>query len=232
MTNVHLRKPVLLFDTVAVPFAAFAAEISAQPGSPPESYLSDAMAEALQSPLHGQHAHAGPGGQRLLVRSAVPPLTSRPHAGQAASAASRSAGGQVAAADDAPPHAEVFLWTALSAAAGHYLTLHVHDWCESNGGVGRAGRYDTGFRWQHNRSACRASPNLVMTVGILGTIPLTGGAANLAGTDFGRSVLGSALGTAAGVLATLFVPDGVSSKAGMGVLTLTHATVATLFAKR
>ncbi|MDE2762859.1 MAG: hypothetical protein OXQ94_01915 [Gemmatimonadota bacterium] len=228
MTNVHLRKPVLLFGTVAVPFAAFASEISAQPGSPPESPLSDAMAEVLQSPLHGQHAHAGPGGQRLLVRSAVPPLTSRPHAGLAGSRASRFAGGQVAAADDAPPHAKVFLWTALSAAAGHYFTLRVHDWCESNRDVGRY----AGFRWQPNRSACQVRPNFIMTVGILGTIPLTGGAANLAGTDFGRSVLGSALGTTAGVLATLFVPDGVSSKAGMGVLTFTHATVATLFAKR
>ncbi|MDE2762786.1 MAG: hypothetical protein OXQ94_18155 [Gemmatimonadota bacterium] len=234
MTTIHLRKPVLRFGAVSVTAATLAAETSAQPGSPPESPLSDAMDEALQSPLHRELAHVGPGGQRLLLPPAVPSLTSGSHAGLAASPALLFAGGQVATADDAPSHAEVFLWTALSAAAGHYFTLRVHDWCKSYPGVGQAGRYDygTGFGWQPNRSACRVSPNFIMTVGILGTIPLTGGAANLAGMDLGRSVLGSALGTAGGVLAALFVPDGVSSKAGMGVLTLTHATVATLFAKR
>ena len=56
MTTVYPGKPVLLISAISASLATLAVEGSAQPRSAPESTLSDAVAEALQGPFHGDDA--------------------------------------------------------------------------------------------------------------------------------------------------------------------------------
>ena len=229
MTTVHFRKPVLFFGAISASFATLAVETSAQPRSAPERPLSDAVSEALRSPFHADHAAPGPRGQRLLLPVAGSLLALPTHIGLAALPASLAPSGQVRAPDRPPSDNKVFLLSILGAAAGYFGTLQLVEVCEPE-----PGRYDFGgYQDREKRQAiCVLDGDTILQWGFLATVPMTAGAAMLAGSGFRRSLLGSALGFAGGVLLAgyLMAPDDMSDGAVAGVLSLAHATITTVIA--
>ncbi len=242
MTNVHLRKPVPLLVAIAVSFAADAAEISAQPGSPPQRPLSDAMAEALQSPFHRAAEIPGSQGRHPLVPSTASPHASSGHADAGASPAPRSPDLPLPAATTAPSDGKVFLSAAFAAAVGYFGTFYLAELCEPE-----PGRYDGGSillgsrESEEARIPCPVKDGDVMWMGLLGTIPVTAVGATLAGSGFARSLLGSAAGFASGMGALVGIAligdwiqeEGnfeISEGAGAVMLSLAHAAVTTLIA--
>ena len=242
MTTANLHKPVLFFVAIAVSFAAHAAEISAQPASTPQRPLSDAMAEALQSPFHGAVEIPGSQGRHPLVPSTASPHASPGHVGAGASQAPQSPDLPAAPAATTPSDGKVFLSAALAAAVGYFGTFYLAELCEPE-----PGRYDGGSHLlaspasEEARIPCPVGGGDMVWMGFLATIPVTAVGATLAGSGFTRSLLGSAAGFAGGI-GTLFgiglignwiQVEGnfdISEGAGAAVLSLVHAAVTTLIA--
>lgn len=242
MTTIHLRKPALLVGAVSVTAATLAAETSAQALPTPERPLSDAMAEALQSPFHRAVEMPGSQGRHPLVPSTASPHASSGHAGAGASPAPRSPDLPLPAATTAPSDGRVFLSAALAAAVGYFGTFYLAELCEPE-----PGRNDGGSRFlgssasEEVRIPCPVGDGEVVWMGFLATIPMTAVGATLAGSGFTRSMLGSAAGFAGGMGALVGIAligewiqvEGdfeISEGAGAVVLSLAHAAVTTLVA--
>lgn len=238
MTTIHLRKPVLFFGVLAASLATLAAETSAQSRPTPERALSDAMAEVLRSPFHGDHAPSGSPGHVLLpgpVGSAASPAQQPPGARIPAPA------GAPSAENDSPSRGKVFLLTALASAAGAAGFSYVYDRCAILR-VSDPVSYPTAPfvrppSMSGNNAMCPTDDETVLAAtGVLATVTMTGGAAALAGRDFWRSLAGSALGYAGGVAAavgTILAVDELgwedaANWVGAGVFVLSHATITTL----
>lgn len=232
MTTIHLRKPVLLFGAVSVTAATLAVETAAQSRPTPELFLSDAMAEALRSPLHGDHAPSGSLGLALLPG----PVGSVP------SPAPQPPGVRLPAPATAPSGGKVFVSTAVAAAVGYFGTFYVAELCEPE-----PGRYDGGLNpWaplesEQGNIQCSADDSQVLRMGFLATIPVVASGAWLVGSGFPRSLLGSALGFAGGMGALFAVSElgdwiglegdfEIPKGAAAAVLTLAHAAVTTVVA--
>ena len=229
--------------------ATLAVEGSAQPRSAPESTLSDAVAEALQGPFHGDDAPPGLNGNGLFLPAATPLVASSRDVGLAVSLALRSPSQEVPVTDNAPSRGKVLLWTTLAAAVGYVGAVQWEEWCTPSRDVGRYDdrRYDPRanlFGSERHQGLqdflCPDNSDNAILIGFLATIPMTGGAATLAGSGFGRSLVGSALGFGGGVAALVGIqligdrmqPKDfyVSDAVVVGVLSLTHAAIATLIA--
>jgi len=221
MTTIHLRKPVFLFGAVSVTSATLAVETSAQSRPTPERPLSDAMAEVLRSPFHGDHAPSGSPGLVILPGPA----------GGAASPAEQPPGARIpaptgapSAEDDTPSHGRVFLMTTLASAAGFAGTYY---WQQCVGGDPPL-VYPAAGTWG---DALCPNEGVLMVIGALATVTMTGGAATLAGRDFWRSLGGSALGFVVGVvvLGTVCSESDCESASAVVGVALGHAAITTLY---
>lgn len=197
MAGNHLWKHMFFFAVLSARWAAFPVETLAQPRSQPESPLTGAIAEVLRSPFHGGRELPSP---RLPLLPVAPPTDLPGHVGLI-SPAPWLPGGQVPVADNAPSRGKVFLLSALASAAGVYGTLLWYHSCGYFGGVDRSGFGGGGQGPGDHRFACPENDGIVATTGLLGTVAMTAGAGKLAGSRFGRSLSGSALGVAGGWLA-------------------------------
>lgn len=234
MTTIHLRKPVLLVGAVSVTAATLAAETSAQSRPTAELFLSDAMAEALRTPFHGDHAPSGSLGLALLPGpvGSLPSPAPQP----------QPPGTRVPAKVTAPSAGKVFVSTAVAAAVGYFGTFYVAELCEPE-----PGRYDGGLNpWaplesEQGNIQCSADDSQILRMGFLATIPVVASGAWLVGSGFPRSLLGSALGFAGGMGALFAVSElgdliglegdfEIPKGAAAAVLSLAHAAVTTVVA--
>ena len=221
-----LRMPGFLFGAVSASLATFAVESSAQARAGLESPLSHAVAEALRSPFHGDHLPHGLRESRLLLSATVHPSGVSSHAGPAASQTAPSP-----ATDDARSLGKVFLLSTLASVAGVLGTWYWWHSCEYDYVIQTLGT----VRWAENHALCPEEAGIVAATGILATVTMTAVPAGLQ-RGFGRSLMGSSLGFAGGVLA-LYVLE--SSAIGehfdrmglrVGLFPLTHAGITTLIA--
>ena len=246
MTTIRLRKPVLLSGAVSVSLA-LAVETSAQSRPAPEHPLSNAMAEALRSPFHSDHVPPGSPGRDLLPSSTSSP---RGPSGRVVVAASPSPqppagriparGGAPSAEDGAPSRGKVFLLTTLAAAAGHAWSFHWVIRCTSDPPLGGpAAPFVNPAAATGEDALCPTENGTILFVtGGLATLMMTGGVATIAGRGFWRSLAGSALGYAGGLVvgAVLVIAgeelgwDGESVETlAIGGVILGHASLTTLF---
>lgn len=211
MTTIHLRKPILLLGAVSALLATLAVEVSAQTRSTPGHLLSDAMAEALQSPFHGDRAPPGSPGHDLLPSSTAYPHALAGRAGVAASPSPQPPGARIpvpagapSAEDGTPSRGKVFLLTTLTAAAGHAWTFYWSGQCAGGDPPlgGPAAPFANPAAATEEDVLCPTDNETALVLaGGLATVMMTGGVATLAGRDFWGSLAGSALGYAAGLAA-------------------------------
>ena len=236
MTIVHPRNPFLFIGAISVSLAALAAETSAQSRSTPGRQLSDAVAEVLRSPFHGDQAPPGLSGHGLLRPVVTSPFAVA-HVGLVVSFAPSSPGAQVPAAGEAPSRGRMFLLTTIAAAVGYGGTVYLADRCNP---IVTVHYQENSLAGTRGRGLC-PDESVVFVTGYLATIAMTGGAATLAGSGFGRSLIGSALGFAGGALGVVLTAEGVERVAGenlfdlspvavVGVISLYHAAITTLVA--
>jgi len=231
MATVDLRKPVFLFGAVWVSWATLTAEISAQARAALESgSLSDAVAEVLRSPFFSNRLPQDMDSDRLLHSATVDPPGVSGHAGPAALQTAPSP-----ATNDVLSRGKVFLLGTLASAAGILGTAYWYDSCDFfqvieplRGGGDRPGVKDPAL--------CPDEEGIVLGTGFLLTVALTAVPAGLK-HGFGRSLLGSSLGMAGGMLALIAVAStdvgehvNIPEWVGVGLVSLTHAGITTLIA--
>jgi len=220
MARIQFRRNTILSGSALwASWAAFlSVEAAAQPWSMPERPLSEAVAEALRSPFHSDHAAAGPGGGRLLVATAAPAL--HLHAGSTGSP--HALGAPVPATGNAPSQGMVFLSATLASAAGISGTMWMVDRCNRSNVVNLASQRDPPDgpepRWvprgvDGTPALCPGDTVLLLT-GYLATVAMTGGAAKLVGAGLWRSLIGSALGLTGGALGSIATAQWVDRLAG------------------
>lgn len=252
MATIHLRKPILTLGCSFGVVATLAVETSAQSRPTPERPLSDAMAEALRGPFHGDLAPPGSPGHDLLLSSTVSPLGLADRVGVGESPSPQPPGvripapaGAPSAEDGTPSRGRVFLLTTLAAAAGHAWSFYWFDRCAVVPGDaplgGPAGPFVNPAAATKEDTLCPTdNEGVLFFTGGIATTMVTGGAATLAGRGFWRSLAGSTLGYAGGLAAfagtSLTVEelgldweDATVHRVGMGVLILGHAAITTLF---
>ena len=151
-----------------------------------------------------------------------------------ASAASPFPSGRIPAADNAPSRGKVFWLSTMASAAGVVGTLL---WVESFGYFGELDQagFDGGGQGPGNHDVlCPEGGGIVGATGLPGTIALTAGGGKLAGSGFGRSLAGSAIGVAGGWLtfvSAMFATVGeVPLWVGASPFSLAHGGVTALIA--
>lgn len=211
MATTHLRKPILFSGAVWASLATLGVELSAQLRPTPERPLSDAMAEALQSPFHGDRAPPGSPGHDFLLSSTAPPRELSGRVGAAASPSPQPLDARIPAPVGAPSaedgtfsRGDVFLLTTLTAAVGHALSLYWSVWCTDvvTPLGGPAAPFANPAAATKGGALCAPGKGTALFLtGGLATVMMTGGVATLAGRDFWRSLAGSAVGYAGGLVA-------------------------------
>ena len=254
MATIHLRKPILLSGAVSVSLATLAVETSAQSRPTPERPLSDAMAEALRGPFHGDLAPPGSPGHDLLLSSTASPRGLADRVGVGASPSPQPPGVQIpapagapSAEDGTPSRGKVFLLTTLAAAAGHAWSFYWPVRCGVPGDTpllgDPAGPFVNPAAETKEDALCPTENETVLFfTGGLATTMMTGSVATLAGRGFWRSLAGSTLGYAGGLAAAAGTflavdelglgwewEDATVERVGMGVLILGQAVITTLF---
>ena len=200
MSSKRSNKSAILCTVISVMLATLAAETSAQAGSTPARQLSEAVAEVLRSPFHGNHAPPGLGGSGLPMPTVAYPrgaqgrwdlatlwLTGLPNAEP------------LPAEAESPPNRPFGL--TVFAAIGTHIATALFLRCQSYDpgrytGSGRPGVI--GMPTVGGASLCgplQTSSDWVED-GFLLLVPTmtTAGAATLSGRGFVKSVGGSALG--------------------------------------
>ena len=253
MATIHLRKPILTLGCSFGVVATLAVETSAQSRPTPERPLSDAMAEVLRGPFHGDLAPPGSPGHDLLLSSTVSPRGLADRVGVGESPSPQPPGvripapaGAPSAEDGTPSRGRVFLLTTLAAAAGHAWSFYWPVRCVPGDPPllgGPPGQFVNPAAETKEDALCPTKNETVLFyTGGLATAMMTGGAATLAGRGFWRSLAGSALGYAGGLAAAAgiflavedpdfeyWVENRMGVRVGMGVLILGHAAITTLF---
>ena len=202
MKSVHLRGSFILLGVLSVGFAGFSVETSAQSRSTPERSLSDAVAEVLRSPFHGNRTTVGLVGQSLLL-----PAVGYANAGEGrATSLSRSEANAEVPLQEVEWSANRLVAVTTFGAVASHITTALFLRCQFGSsppndpgrytGLGRPGVI--GLPSGEGESLCRkfdAGSELVAG-GFLVLVPTltTAGAATLSGSGFLRSVGGSALG--------------------------------------
>lgn len=248
MATIRLRRHTILRGSAlwASLAAFFSVEAAAQPWPAPEHPLSEAVAEALQSPLHGDRAPPGSPGHDLLPSSTAYPRALPGRAGVAALLSPQPPGARIpvpagapSAEDGTPSRGKVFLLTTLTAAAGHAWTFYWSGQCAGGDppfGGPAAPFANPAAATEENALCPTDNETALFLTGGLATVMMTGGVATLAGRDLWRSLAGSALGYAVGLAAANrleLVCDeecGESARTGLflGGLILGHSALTTL----
>jgi len=234
MTTVHPRKPVRLFGFLALAFASLAAGISGQSRSALDSSVADAMTEALRGPFHDTLSPSVLLGRPLPLPSASGRVDSPPGRVEgAALPVLRTPVAGIPADEEKPRHGKVFLLTTLVVAAGHAGAYYWADLCGLDVVNARSGILPATTK---PRVVCPTRDEEVLAIsGHLATIALAGGAAALVGRGFWKSLAGSALGFAGGLVAGVGFArmagedSSWASGVGGGIWILGHAAIATLF---
>lgn len=204
MISAHSIRWLLLSCALLLALGPLAVETSAQSRSTPKRPLSDAVAEVLRSPFHGDRASLGQPGQGFLLSAAgYPSATQGPTAGL-------SMGLPNTGAQEAGTSTDRLVgMTAFGAVASHVAAAFFLR-CQA-GRLGDPGRF-TGPGWPGvvgvppgpRGSRCPFlddHSDLVGSVFLLVVPTLTtAGAATLGGSGFLRAVGGSALGLAGSLL--------------------------------
>ena len=199
MSSKRSNKSAILYTVISVMLATLAAETSAQAGSTPARQLSDAVAEVLRSPFHGDRAVLGLGGSGFLLPVVAYPSRAQDRVNFAPSWATGLPNAKAPPAEVASPPNRPFGLTVFAAIGSHIATaLFLR--CQSYdtgrytglgrpgviglprvGGASLCGPLQTSYDWVED--------------GFLLLVPTmtTAGAATLSGRGFVKSVGGSAL---------------------------------------
>ena len=203
MSSKRSNKSAILCTAISVMLATLAAETSAQAGSTPARQLSDAVAEVLRSPFHGDKAPLGLGGSGLLLPVVAYPSRAQDRVNFVPLWSTGLPNAEPLPAEVASPPNRLFGLTVFAAIGSHVATalfLRCQDRQYGDParytGSGRPGVI--GFPSSEGGSLCpsfKTNSNFVEDGFLLLVPPMTtAGAATLSGKGFVKSVGGSALG--------------------------------------
>ena len=197
------NQSVILVTAISVMLATLATETAAQSRSTPERPLSDAIAEVLRSPFHGDATPRGVRGRNLL-----PPAAGYPNAANGRvdlatpwPAGLPNAGTPLAQVNSSPRSAvgpTVFGAIASHVATALFLRCQYSDYGDPGRftGTGRPGVI--GVPPSESARLCRFfdARNEFVELGFFVVVPTmtTAGAATMGGSGFARAVGGSAVG--------------------------------------